>query len=119
MARVLCIDDDLDCLAVMRLFLKKAGHEVLTLNDSCKAIDTILEYQPELMIIDIMMPGVSGGYIYQAIRKDISTTVPIIICTGTHVRIKGVVDPLLVYCMKPFTYDILIEAVNNMLSKPV
>lgn len=65
--RVLCVDDDADITTYMRSLLQ-ADYEVLTTNDSESAPDKIIAYQPDILILDIMMPKLNGFHLSHLMR---------------------------------------------------
>jgi DNA-binding response OmpR family regulator len=115
MARILVIDDDLDFLALMKTFLMDARHDVLLLMRADKALEEISRFQPDLVLLDIMMPGISGAQCYQAIRKECGAALPIMIITGSDMILKGVDDPILKYLRKPVDLVTLNRTINKLL----
>ncbi|QOI98167.1 MAG: response regulator transcription factor [Flammeovirgaceae bacterium] len=67
--RLLVVDDDQDILELLRYNLEKEGYKVKLVADSAKAIDTALEFHPDLIILDIMMPHPNGIKLCRDIRK--------------------------------------------------
>ena len=82
--KILCIDDDEAVLRLIRLVLERMGeYEVATLSDSQLAMQTIHQFKPEMIFIDINMPGREGSEIAADIRAERNfSTVPIIFLTG-------------------------------------
>jgi DNA-binding response OmpR family regulator len=70
MKKILVIDDDAATTTLVRLALKDDGYEVITLNDSTEAFDVILSENPDLILLDYMMPGMNGLSVLDAMRKD-------------------------------------------------
>lgn len=116
MAKILVIDDDEITLTVFRGFLRAGGHTVYVLSRSDAALATIRELTPDLVVTDIMMPGSTGGAVYAIVREKIGIHLPIIVCSGTKLRIKGGEDPLLAYCPKPVQSGDLLETVGRLLA---
>ncbi|MCK6618342.1 MAG: response regulator transcription factor [Cyclobacteriaceae bacterium] len=67
--RLLVVDDDQDILELLRYNLEKDGYKVKLVADSTKAIDTALDFHPDLIILDIMMPHPNGIELCRDIRK--------------------------------------------------
>lgn len=67
--KILLIDDDPDFLKVTSLILKKSGAEPITALDGLEGMSKIFTHQPDLIILDIMMPGIDGFQICQRIRQ--------------------------------------------------
>ena len=115
MARILILDDEKDCLLLLRIMLTHAGHEVFPLMRADNFLKELREVGPDLVITDIMMPGVTGGSVYSAIREEFSDKLPVIISSGTRMKLRLPVDPLLEYCPKPISETVLIETVDRLL----
>jgi DNA-binding response OmpR family regulator len=104
MARILVIDDDPDILTLHTLMLKDEGHTVHAVRESDTFLEAIRVFQPDLIILDILMPGVSGGTIYHAVRDKVGLDLPIIISSGSKMSIPNKDDPKLAHCSKPADY---------------
>lgn len=116
MAQILLIDDDVDVLRLLKITLESYGHKVTTLSDGTKVIEEIHRSQPDIVITDILMPGITGGIIYQQIRKLIGSHIPIIVCTGTKMRLDEQYDPLLVHFTKPLNCAKLEESIQRLVA---
>lgn len=116
MAQILLIDDDMDVLRLLKITLESYGHKVTALSDGTKVMEEIHRYQPDIIITDILMPGVTGGTIYQQIRKLIGSHLPIIVCTGTKMRLDEHHDPLLAHFTKPLNCAKLEESIQRLLA---
>ncbi len=118
MARIMTIDDDEDILFQLRFVLTRAGHEVLPLLRADRLIEQIRKSKPDLVITDIVMPGIMGGGIYNLIRENIGHHLPVIISSGTRLRVRGTdQDPLVAYCPKPVDFEDLMARINELLEK--
>ncbi len=115
MSKILLIDDDKDILFQMRFRLKKEGHTVTTLERGDDVIKVINETGPDLVITDIMMPGVTGGTVYEMIREAFGPGIPIIISSAMRMKLKHNTDHLLAYCPKPMDYEDLFKTVETLL----
>lgn len=97
------IDDDLTSLDIVALLLEKSGYEVVRVNDSRLAMDSFREAKPDLVLIDIMMPEVSGVQVIKMLREE--STVPILAFTA---------------CMEELTHQEVMEAgASELLTKPL
>ncbi|MCX7717727.1 MAG: response regulator [Candidatus Sumerlaeaceae bacterium] len=115
MAKILVIDDDEISLTILRGLLRRQGHEVRVLDRSDRALDCIQEFQPDLVVTDIMMPGSTGGAVYAMIRKKVGAGLPVIVCSATRLKIKQE-DPLLAHLSKPVDSSELDETVRRLLA---
>jgi DNA-binding response OmpR family regulator len=83
MTRILVIDDDLELLQMIRLMLEQDGYEVFTTADGADGIAKTRQLQPDLVILDLMMPEVDGFQVLQAIRNDpIVSDTPVLVLTA-------------------------------------
>ncbi|GGK87682.1 hypothetical protein Ppa06_51750 [Planomonospora parontospora subsp. parontospora] len=69
MARVLTVEDDTDIQFVISFALKKAGHEVKMAGDGLAAMEALAEKLPDVVILDWMMPGLSGPEVCRRLRE--------------------------------------------------
>jgi DNA-binding response OmpR family regulator len=80
---VLVADDDEDILELVSFRLERAGYEVLTARDGADALATAQERQPDLAVLDVMMPGLNGYEVTQRLRADDATRdIPVILLTA-------------------------------------
>jgi two-component system, OmpR family, alkaline phosphatase synthesis response regulator PhoP len=70
MTKILIVDDELDILDFLSYNLKKEGFEVMTATDGRKALEVAPVFQPHLIILDIMMPGMDGVQVCQNLRTN-------------------------------------------------
>lgn len=68
-SRILVVDDDIDILDLLRYNLEKEGFRVKIVSDSTKVISTLPKFNPDLIILDIMMPGINGFELCKQIRN--------------------------------------------------
>ena len=83
--RVLIIDDSKTVLAVLRKFLRSAGYETIECLDAESGLVALREQKPELVFLDIMLPGMNGFAALRAIRRDPQTRgTPVIMMSGNE-----------------------------------
>ncbi len=82
--KILLVDDEASLTKLVKLNLERAGEfEVMTENSGLRAVDTITNFQPDLIFLDIMMPGKSGDDIAQELRQDSTlAAIPIVFLTA-------------------------------------
>jgi two-component system, OmpR family, alkaline phosphatase synthesis response regulator PhoP len=115
---VLIIDDDADLLQLASLIFKKAGAQVITANDGLDGISKFFTHQPDLVILDVMMPGNNGFDICQRIRQ-VSDT-PLIMLTALnqeHEMLRGLAAGADDFLSKPFNPEILLARANTVLRR--
>ena len=67
--KILVVDDDLNICEVLKIYLENAGYEVKTAGDGAEAVDTFRTYEPDLVLLDIMMPRKDGWQVCREIRE--------------------------------------------------
>ena len=83
MARILLVDDYPDALEVWALYLRMSGFEVVTAADGASALAMAVEQPPDIAILDLEMPGLSGYEVARRLRAHPATrTMPLIAVTG-------------------------------------
>lgn len=101
--RILIVEDDLACARMVSDGLSEADYEIATAHDGLEALQEVYRNQPDLVILDLMMPGMDGWKVCRRIR-DLSN-IPIIILTGRrdeNDRVKGLDYGADDYVVKPF-----------------
>lgn len=116
--KVLHIDDDNDLLELSSYIFKSAGTQVITAHDGSEGIGKLLIHRPNLILLDIMMPGINGFEVCQKIRE--LTNTPVIILTAldheqnmVHALELGADD----FLLKPFTAQSLLARVSALLRR--
>ena len=84
-ARILCVEDDQDMLDYINLILGKAGFEVLSARGGAVGLDAMRREQPDLILLDLMMPGMDGAEVLLQKREDESIRdIPVIALTALN-----------------------------------
>ncbi|MCA9895119.1 MAG: response regulator transcription factor [Anaerolineae bacterium] len=118
MPRILLIDDEPKLTNPLRDAFKRAGYDVTVANDGHTGLSTALVENPDVIVLDVMMPGLNGWQVCESIRKH--STVPIIMLTALDDgmdRIKGLELGADDYLVKPFGYKELEAHVRAMLRR--
>ena len=119
MARILVADDDVDIRELVEFKLSTLGHDVVAVGDGAAAIEACRAQRPDLAVLDVMMPGVSGLEAIQAIRATPELAdLPVILLTARAQESdvetgfdSGADD----YVTKPFSPRELAERVESLL----
>jgi DNA-binding response OmpR family regulator len=119
-ATVLMADDDADILRFVEINLRLEGFEVVTARDGPEALAKAIAVRPDLVLLDVQMPGIDGYTICARIRADASlAAVPVIIVTANYgsaeveaARRAGADD----FLVKPFLPATLLDMAKTMLS---
>jgi DNA-binding response OmpR family regulator len=102
--RVLVIDDDVNTVELVRLYLSRDGHRVITAYEGKEALRLARESHPDLIVLDLMLPGMDGLNICRTLRAE--SDVPIIMLTAKTTeedRLTGLGLGADDYVTKPFS----------------
>src|SRR6266542_3741533 len=119
--RVLVVDDEPDIVALVAYHLAKAGFEVVTATNGTDAIEHAKTLRSSLMVLDLMLPGISGFDVLEAIRQDASTSeMPVLMLTARKDdtdRVRGLSLGADDYLTKPFSPAELVLRVKAILRR--
>jgi len=116
--RVLVIDDDVNICELIRLYLEKEGFEVLAVYNGLKALDGFKSFTPNIVILDIMLPGADGWQVCREIRK--ISNIPIIMLSAkgeTFDKVLGLELGADDYIVKPFEPKEMVARVKAVLRR--
>lgn len=116
--RVLVVDDDKNIAELISLYLEKEGYDTRKVYDGITAIEEFKNYDPHLILLDIMLPGMDGYDVCKEIRK--SSDVPIIMLTAkgeTFDKVLGLELGADDYIVKPFDTKELTARVKAVLRR--
>jgi two-component system alkaline phosphatase synthesis response regulator PhoP len=102
--KILVVDDDAKIVELVKLYLNRDGYSVLTAYDGKEALRLAREFHPDLVVLDIMLPGMDGLEICRTLRAE--SSVPIILLTAKTTeqdRIVGLDLGADDYVTKPFS----------------
>jgi CheY-like chemotaxis protein len=69
-ARILVVDDNVDATRILRIMLEIDGHQVEVLNESAGALAAVRAFEPDIVLLDIGMPGMDGYAVARQLRAD-------------------------------------------------
>lgn len=118
MSKILIVDDEPPIIDVLAYNLKQSGHEVVIARDGEQAVTLAKREQPDLIILDLMLPKIDGLEVYRLVRRD--SDVPVIMLTARDGEIDRVVGLELGaddYVVKPFSVRELMVRVKNVLRR--
>lgn len=116
--KILIVDDDKNICELLRLYLEKEDFDTITAGNGLNAIEIYNEENPDLILLDIMLPGIDGWQVCREIRKN--SDVPIIMLTAkgeTFDRILGLELGADDYIPKPFDTKEVIARVKAVLRR--
>ncbi|HTM98552.1 MAG TPA: response regulator [Pedobacter sp.] len=119
MKKILVVDDDDDVLETTQLILEIAGYDVEPLNDAELVFERIDEFQPNLIILDIVLGKIDGRIICSQIKShDDTKHIPILMMSGLY-DLREVLEMECApddFMSKPFKMDILLEKIEKLVN---
>jgi len=117
-AKILIVEDDQNLLATLKYNLLKESYDVITTVDGAQAVETAQSEKPELIVLDVMLPKLSGFEVCRILRKEM--TVPILMLTAKTEEVDKIVGLEIGaddYMTKPFSMRELLARVRAMLRR--
>jgi DNA-binding response OmpR family regulator len=117
---ILCIEDEPEMIDLMRLILERKGFRFLGANGGQKGLEMIQQEKPDLILLDLMMPGVDGWEVYRHIEADAELQdIPVIVVTAKAQSIDKVLGLHIAkvedYITKPFGPQELLDSIYRAL----
>lgn len=120
-SKILVVDDEPEAVELVEFNLKGAGYEVSTAGDGAEALNKARRIQPNLIILDVMMPEIDGMEVCKLLRRDPATSaIPIIMLTAKASEVDRVLGLELGaddYVVKPFSPRELVLRVKKILER--
>jgi CheY-like chemotaxis protein len=117
---ILCVDDEPDVLKLLSSSLQGEGFNVLTAANGNKALEIIQQQKPDLICLDLIMPGISGFDLIHEIRKKFSDTeLPIIVISAHEEHLHAIQSGANAYLSKPIQNSSLLKEIHSMLIKGI
>jgi DNA-binding response OmpR family regulator len=117
--RILLVDDDPEIVESMRTVLESRGYQILVARDGNQGLVLAEGEEPDLVVLDMMMPKRSGFLVLEKLRRSRPNPIRVIMITANegnrhkaYAEMLGVDD----YIRKPFAMDRLLESVDRLLS---
>jgi diguanylate cyclase (GGDEF)-like protein len=118
-ARILVADDEPHIRRILQFLLEQEGFEVQMAEDGEEAWKAVASFQPDLVLLDVMMPRMDGFSVLGIIRAGFETArLPVILLTAKgeeQDKVKGLKGGANDYIVKPFNHDELLLRVSNLL----
>lgn len=117
--KILIADDNQDILDILEKKIKQCNYDVMTIADGKKIIDMCKFYKPDLIILDIIMPGIDGYTVAESLRKEKrNSNTPIIFMTGKELEYSGIKKRLLDigytdFIVKPSAFEELLAKIKE------
>jgi DNA-binding response OmpR family regulator len=118
MPKILIVDDDVSITELMKALVKMEGHEPTTVNDSLQAMEVAQAVDPDLITLDLMMPGLTGFELCELLHRDPKfAKIPIVIVSArddTESKRKAIEAGARAYITKPFGVDDLMGKIKEL-----
>lgn len=120
--KVVCVEDEQEMIDLIRLILTRKGFEVLGANGGVKGLELIRAEQPDLVLLDLMMPELDGWQVYQQLKADPKTEgIPVVVVTAKAQNIDKVLGLHIAkvddYISKPFSLQELVDRIEDVLKR--
>ena len=118
-ATVLVAEDDTEIRTALERILRYEGYQPITVNDGAAALESITEQEPDLIVLDVMMPFVDGLSVCRRIRERGNRT-PVLMLTARHEisdRVAGLDAGADDYLPKPFDLEELLARIRALLRR--
>ncbi len=119
MNTVLLVEDSITEMEILTSYLKQAGLNVITAQSSEEAQAKLHDPKPDLIVLDVILPGQSGFELCREIKADLTTTsIPVIICSTKNTDVDKMWGDMLganAYLCKPVDQTAFIQTVQNLI----
>lgn len=118
--KILVIDDDLNIIKLMTYVLKKEKYEVMTARNGQDGLKLVKDFNPSLIVLDLMMPVMNGFRFLEQFRSITIEDIPVIVTTarGYTQEIEKVMDAgASAYIEKPFDRNVFLDTVKYFIEK--
>ena len=121
LAKILVVDDQPDARQLLNQILTKEGYQVIEAEDGRSACEKAVSEKPDLVLLDVIMPGVSGFEVIDMLKEfPVTQDIPVIMltaCDGREEMMRGMTSAA-DYITKSATWDELLTSVRNILNPP-
>ena len=121
MSKILVVDDEKDIVDLLTLHLTREGHQVESVGHGLAVVPAAISFEPDLIVLDLMLPGIDGVQVHKRLRADTRTRhIPVVMLTAkaqTHDRIAGLESGADDYLTKPFSPRELMLRISAVLRR--
>ncbi len=120
-ANILIVDDDPEIVSMLSTRLTKRGYKVSTANDGHRALELAKSELPDIVLLDVMMPGKSGWEVARALKQDpVTQGIKIVMVTAIGEQVNEITSPLYgadAHIDKPFEFDRLEKVIAGLVAR--
>ena len=121
MSKILIVEDEADIAELIALHLEREGHEASSVSNGLQALPAALQHMPDLIVLDLMLPGLDGVQVFKRLRADTRTAgIPVVILTARSQvvdKIAGLELGADDYLSKPFSPRELVLRISAILRR--
>lgn len=115
---ILIVEDSPSELELMSHYLQESGYNVIQATGAKEALEKVLLQQPDVIVTDVVMPGVSGFELCRYLKRNpVTEKVPIVICSSKNLeidRLWGMRQGADAYLTKPYTREQLLRVIKSV-----
>jgi DNA-binding response OmpR family regulator len=120
MPTILVVDDEIEVARLVERIMAAEGHDVLVAHDGTGALEKAAEVAPDLIILDINLPGIDGFEVCRRLKSDDRTrAIPVVMMTAAQTSVedadRGTSLGADEYVVKPFVREVLVHNVRRLL----
>jgi len=116
---ILVVDDDPEIVTLLSTRLSRRGYKISTASDGTRALELVKKEKPDLVLLDVMMPGKSGREVARALKQDPATqAVKIMMVTAIGEKTNEITAPIYgadAHIDKPFEFEKLEKMIQGLL----
>jgi CheY-like chemotaxis protein len=116
-ASILVVDDDPEIVSMLSTRLSARGYKVSSASDGHRALELAKRERPDIVLLDVMMPGRSGWEVARALKQDpITSSIKIVMVTAIGAQVNEITSPLYsdAHVDKPFEFEKLEKIISGL-----
>jgi Response regulators consisting of a CheY-like receiver domain and a winged-helix DNA-binding domain len=117
--KILIVEDSKNIALIIRMCLEKHGYQVISAGDGVSAVEAVYGSQPDLILLDVLIPKLNGYLVAEAIKQDIAVKHISVIMMSAKAQAEDINKALAIgaedYLIKPFTPEELIDKIKQYL----
>lgn len=118
MSTVLVVEDTASEMELITTYLRESGYTVISATDAQEALNKVNQFKPDVVVTDVVMPGMSGFELCRSLKKNPATEkLPVVVCSSKNQeidRLWAMKQGADAYVTKPFKQEDLVKAVRSV-----